>query len=211
MVRSLRISESGLTLEVGCGDGYLLPLLPGRFRIGSDQNVRDLVRATRRGVSAVVAASGDRLPFRTGFSLVCAFDVVEHVEDDVAFLRECASVLDKGGRLLLTTPAGRELWSHLDVYAGHRRRYGRAELRAVAEKAGLKVERLFPLFRLLWPFAFHNAWRKRGRRVEDPAAEYSVGRIANVLLRRALAVEWKLFRECPHGRGTSWCVVARRG
>lgn len=206
----LHVPASGRTLEVGCGDGHLLSLLPGGFRVAVDGSVRDLGMARREGVNAVVAASGDRLPFRSGFVLVCAFDVLEHVADDVSFLRECATLLGPDGCLVLTTPAGPELWSYLDEYAGHHRRYTRAALRALLEEAGFRVERMFPLFRSLWPLMLIATRIRRGRRVTDPTAEYSVGRIANAILRFTLALEWRIFGQASCGRGTSWCAVARR-
>ncbi len=210
VVARLPIPAQSRTLEVGCGDGHLLPLLPGRFRIGVDESVGDLRMATRQGVDAVVAASGERLPFRGGFALICAFDVIEHVLDDVGLLRECARLLDTDGRLVLTTPAGPELWSRLDDYAGHRRRYTRATLRGAIERAGLRVERMFPLFRCLWPLVRLAGRRRHAGRVTDPTAAYSVGRVPNALLRAALSIEWRLLGQASCGRGTSWCAVARR-
>ncbi len=209
VLRGLPIPEDGRALDVGCGDGYLLDLLPGRLRIAADRNLCDVVRARRPEITAVVAAAGTRLPFRRSFHLVCAFDVVEHVEDDVAFLRECASVLEEQGRLVLTAPAGPELWSTLDEYAGHYRRYTRKQLSTVVGAAGLVVEQIFPLFRLLWPLARLRARIRTGRPVTDPAAEYATGWLTNILLRHALALEWTLLRRRRYGRGTSWCVVAR--
>ena len=175
-----------------------------------DGNVRDLGVATREGVNAVVAASCERLPFRSGFVLICAFDVLEHMADDVGFIRECAALLSMDGRLMLTTPAGPELWSYLDEYAGHHRRYTRAALRALLEEAGFRVERMFPLFRSLWPLMLIATRIRRGQRVTDPTAEYSVGRMANAILRFILALEWRILGQAARGRGTSWCVVARR-
>ncbi len=210
VLRDLKSSEPGLTLEVGCGDGHLLDILPGRLTVGMDIQLRDLLESRRRGVCRfLIAASGDHLPFSRVFSLVCAFDVIEHLQDDVGFLRECDSVLKRDGRLLLTVPADPALWSHLDVYAGHQRRYTAQSMQAAMESAGLTIECMFPMFRLLWPLSFINARLKRGHNVSDPAAEYSVGPFFNALLRCALRLEWKILGKASFGRGTSWCVVAR--
>jgi SAM-dependent methyltransferase len=198
-------------LEVGCGDGYLLSLLPGPVRVGVDLTFEDLVEAKNRNNAVLVRASASRLPFRIRFPLVCAFDVVEHIDDDVEFLRSCASVLAAEGRLVIATPSGPELWSFFDVYAGHRRRYTKDNLRRVLEEAGLKVEVMFPLFRLLVPLAWLNARFLGKKTVTKPASDFSVGPMANWLLHRLLAMERIIFGRSPWGRGTSWVVVARIG
>ena len=51
------------------------------------------------------------------------FDVVEHIEDDLAFLRHLWELLEPSGMLYITVPAYNFLWSQHDVTAGHCRRY----------------------------------------------------------------------------------------
>jgi 2-polyprenyl-3-methyl-5-hydroxy-6-metoxy-1,4-benzoquinol methylase len=55
--------------------------------------------------------------------------VLEHIDDEQAFLREIRRCLAPGGRIYLSVPAGRWLWSDDDVQAGHFRRYTCASLR----------------------------------------------------------------------------------
>src|SRR5262249_50690451 len=64
--------------------------------------------------------------------------VVEHIEDDHAFLSAVSRVLAPGGHFLVTVPAYRWLWSNEDDFAGHFRRYNLRGLRRSLEKAGLK-------------------------------------------------------------------------
>ncbi len=73
--------------------------------------------------------------------MVC-LDVLEHLADDEAALRELLRVTRPGGRLLVTVPAHPWLWSDHDVLAHHERRYTRASLRAVARAAGWSEQRL---------------------------------------------------------------------
>lgn len=74
------------------------------------------------------------------FPLVMAFEVLEHIEDDAGALAQWASWLAPGGHLLLSVPAHQKRWNARDVWAGHVKRYERAQLRAVVEAAGLQVE-----------------------------------------------------------------------
>ena len=72
----------------------------------------------------VVNASLTDLPFEDdSFDLVCAFDVIEHIEDDALAVKEIYRVLKKQGLVYLTVPAFHFLWSHHDVVNHHFRRY----------------------------------------------------------------------------------------
>ena len=79
-------------------------------------------------------------PTRT-FDLVLATDIIEHVDDDVAALREVHRVLKADGRALITVPAFMTLWGVQDEVSNHRRRYRLPELRRVLEEAGFEIER----------------------------------------------------------------------
>lgn len=83
--------------------------------------------------------------------LVLMMDVLEHVDDDVALLREYAKGLPANGRILITVPAFRFLWSGHDDFLEHRRRYTRAMLERTVTAAGLAVERSRYFFGLLFP------------------------------------------------------------
>lgn len=71
---------------------------------------------------------------------VVAYNVLEHIPDDVDALRTFARLLRPGGRVVLVVPAFPSAMSRFDLEIGHQRRYRRRTLRAVAEAAGLEVE-----------------------------------------------------------------------
>ena len=71
---------------------------------------------------------------------VVAYNVLEHIPDDVDALRTFARLLRPGGRIVLVVPAFPSAMSRFDRQIGHQRRYRRRTLRAVAEAAGLQVE-----------------------------------------------------------------------
>ncbi len=77
----------------------------------------------------VINASLTDLPFENhSFDLVCAFDVIEHIENDALAVEEIYRVLKKQGIVYLTVPAFYFLWSHHDVVNHHFRRYTLKEL-----------------------------------------------------------------------------------
>jgi SAM-dependent methyltransferase len=76
------------------------------------------------------------------FDFVCAFEVIEHVEDDLGFVTECVRRLRRGGLLMLTTPAGAARFGASDELVGHFRRYDPADLSGLLERAGLELVEL---------------------------------------------------------------------
>jgi SAM-dependent methyltransferase len=79
------------------------------------------------------------VPDRARFDLVCAFEVLEHIDDDITALRAWREHLEPGGRLLLSVPAHRDRFGAADAAVGHHRRYDRVDLERVLEKAGFEV------------------------------------------------------------------------
>jgi SAM-dependent methyltransferase len=130
-------------LDVGCGTGANLALLSefGQAE-GVDVSPDALAFCRKRGLENVRLGAAESLPWEDDeFDLVTAFDVVEHMDDDVAGLREMRRVLRPGGRLLLFVPTFMFLWGVQDEVSNHRRRYRLAELRRAVTAAGFEVER----------------------------------------------------------------------
>lgn len=75
------------------------------------------------------------------FEFVFALNVLEHIEDDGAALRQLRTKLKETGRLLIYVPAFELLWTGLDVKVKHHRRYRRKNLERLTRSAGLSVEK----------------------------------------------------------------------
>ncbi len=130
-------------LEVGCGQGGFGVRLAQRYRyvgVEPDPVSYDVAR------TRLVAAGGggevrngdlSALDPEARFDLVCAFEVIEHIEDDQAALTEWAGRLRPGGALLLSTPAWEHRFGPADAMVGHFRRYDPPVLRARLAAAGL--------------------------------------------------------------------------
>ena len=130
-------------LDVGCGTGANLLMLSKYGEAeGVDVSEDALAFCRERGLDKVKLGAGEELPYENGtFDLVTAFDVVEHMDDDLAGLKEMRRVLRPGGRVLLFVPTFMFLWGLQDEVSHHRRRYRLPELRRVLEQAGFEVER----------------------------------------------------------------------
>lgn len=130
-------------LDVGCGTGANLLLLSKYGQAeGVDVSEDALAFCRARGLEKVTLGAGEEMPYEDGtFDLVTAFDVVEHMDDDLAGLKEMRRVLRPGGRVLLFVPTFMFLWGLQDDVSNHRRRYRLPELRRVLEQAGFEIER----------------------------------------------------------------------
>lgn len=133
-------------LEVGAGEGALGARLAaaGYDYLGLEPDPASFGRARARlaGVGAgevLPARLEDVDPSRSGFDVVAAFEVLEHIEDDAAALEAWRARLRPGGHVLLSVPAFADRFGPWDVLAGHVRRYERTDLAAVLERAGFEA------------------------------------------------------------------------
>ncbi|HEY2433342.1 MAG TPA: class I SAM-dependent methyltransferase [Vicinamibacterales bacterium] len=199
-------------LDLGCGTGFVLDglrrALPGCRCVGCDQHRASLEVARQRGVT-VVRGAVDRLPFAAAFDLVLALDVIEHLDDDLGGVAAIHDVLRPGGGLVLTVPQHRWLWSEVDVFSCHRRRYTRRRLRSVVEAAGFRIERMTSIFSLTLPVLL--ASRLRQRRTFVPSREFQIPGAMNAALKSITNLEWAAIDAGVNfPAGGSLLLVARR-
>jgi SAM-dependent methyltransferase len=142
-------------LDAGCGSGRNMVELHAFGEVtGVEPSPASLALAEERGVGRVVQASIDSMPFDdAGFDAAVTLDVIEHVDDDRAALRELRRVVRPGGFLIVTVPAYQWLWSEHDDRNLHRRRYTRKTLLAAAREAGWEAVRTSYFNTLLLPVA----------------------------------------------------------
>ncbi|MGH3184287.1 MAG: class I SAM-dependent methyltransferase [Streptosporangiaceae bacterium] len=130
------LSESGRRLEVAPG---LRPRLPIEGTEFVDISAPALAKLRGRGARTVLGEV-TALPFASAtFDLVCAFDIVEHVEDDDAALSELSRVARPGGTVLISTPLHPSAWTAFDDLVGHKRRYEPSQLLAKLAQHHLAV------------------------------------------------------------------------
>lgn len=130
-------------LDVGCGTGANIQMLSNFGATeGVDVSAEALDFCRARGLTKVKQGAAEALPYEdASFDLVTGLDVVEHLDDDVAGLKEMRRVLRPRGRALLFVPAFMFLWGVQDDISHHRRRYTLTDLKKRLAEAGLQVER----------------------------------------------------------------------
>jgi SAM-dependent methyltransferase len=135
-----RIVEVGA--GIGTSTGHLLEKRPDARLTAVEPAENNFPRLVRRfaddpRVTPVQGYLDDSLPAASADAVV-AVNVMEHVEDDAAFLRHAARVLAPGGHALVFVPALPALYGSLDQAFEHYRRYTRGGLVARLREAGLE-------------------------------------------------------------------------
>jgi len=211
------LAEPGQSfLEVGCGTGYVLRGLAeevGLSVTGSELFAEGLEIARRRVPAAeLIELDAREMPFEGRFDLVGAFDVLEHIDDDVGVIAGMRKALRPGGYLFVTVPQHPSLWGASDVVAHHVRRYRRSDLIAKVEGAGLELVRTTSFVMSLLPFMA----AARLLRSDDPASYDLESELVpplglNRLFGAALALECAAIRRGFNlPAGGSLVLIARR-
>ncbi len=155
-------------LELGAGMGNLTRLVASRKRryIATDIDTEHLSRLEARlhhrpNIETAVcdlSRPADFEPWRGKVDSVICLNVLEHIEDDMAGLKNIRSCLRPGGRAVILVPQGSAVYGTLDEVLGHFRRYSKAELEAKLKSAGYRVERVLEFNRVTYP-----GWYVNGR------------------------------------------------
>jgi hypothetical protein len=153
-------------VDVGAGAGLLGSFLARDRPEAAYRFVEpiDALRPFLRERYGDVADAGDDADYGSA-TFVTLLDVLEHQQDDRAFLSALVEKMPRGSTLLLTVPALPSLWSQWDVALGHFRRYDKATLLACAAGLPLTVHETSFLFPEMVPLGM---LRKRRKRTQVP-------------------------------------------
>jgi SAM-dependent methyltransferase len=185
-------------LEIGCGTGFVLEEISKAFSAaklhGSDYFAEGLVHARRR----VLTASFTQLDARTmqdvdRYDAIGAFDVIEHINEDELVLANLSRALKRGGAMLITVPQHRWLWSAVDEYSCHVRRYTRKELMEKVKRSGLTVEYVTSFVSLLVPLMWLSRLRVSDTNF-DPMKEFRIPVWLNRFLALFMSIELGLLK-----------------
>ena len=204
-------------LEIGCGTGFVLAgirkALPWLTLGGGEVFSAGLRLAADRlpGVD-LFQMDARQIPFENEFDVIGAFDVLEHIRDDELVLSQMYRAVRQGGGILLAVPQHSFLWSTIDEYSRHIRRYSRSELKAKVERAGFKTLRTTSFVSLLLPLMLIGRLKQRLTNNElDPAAEFNLSIPGNFLLECIMNIERTMIRlGVAFPAGGSLLLVAKK-
>ena len=205
-------------LEIGCGTGFVISAISKQFPeaklAGSEYLEEGLVYARQRLPDAEFTQMDARhIPHDSELDAIGAFDVLEHIEEDEAVLQQIFKALKPGGTVFISVPQHRWLWSAVDEYACHVRRYGATELNEKVRKAGFEINRSTSFVSTLLPAMYLSRWMQRNDMdvKMDAMAELRINPLLNKIF------EWILYLELAMIRcgvnlpaGGSRLLVARK-
>lgn len=222
ILRTLLAQEIGWragmsVLEIGVGPGEnLYSLYPPNVHLaGLEPDAGNAEIARQRGAIPVHTGVIETLPEairNNRYDVITLFDVLEHIQDDLAALDTLNSLLKPGGRLALSVPAYQWMWGQQDIVNLHFRRYTLGELRQKLAGKGFRITRatyfntlLFPPIALVRLMARLKPGDSTGTHSDF---EYSAGPV-NELLYRIFATEAALTKHISFPFGVSIFLVAQ--
>lgn len=185
-------------LEVGCGTGFVLEEIrsayPSADLYGSEYFEEGLLHARERIPSATFTQlDATQMNDVECYDVIGAFDVIEHIEQDQLVLNNLSRAIKKGGSLIVSVPQHRWLWSEVDEYACHVRRYSRSELIKKIQLAGLRVEYTTSFVSFLIPLMWLSRLRTRAGEY-DPMAEFRIPNWLSYSLEQVMKLELSILK-----------------
>jgi len=169
-------------LEIGCGQGGFGARLAGQAEymgVEPDEQSHQVARDRIGPLGGrVLHGTSDLITPDDKYDLVCAFEVIEHIEDDAGALVDWSSRVAPGGSILVSVPAWPQRYGPMDKLVGHYRRYTPEQLDEVLHKTGAEDVR-HTLYG--WPLGYalesvrNRIAQRRGSASEEPMQTRSAG------------------------------------
>ena len=204
-------------MEIGCGTGFVLQGIASHFPemrlVGSEIYPEGIAFAADRITGGeFMQMDARKIPFVDEFDAIGAFDVLEHIDEDEAVLEQMFWALKPYGLLLLTVPQHRWLWSGVDDYSCHVRRYTAHDLHDKLALAGFTIVRSTSFVTSLLPLMLISRLLQRDKgKSFDPHAELRMNPLVNRILEGFLRLElWFIRRGVSFPVGGSRLMVAAK-
>ncbi len=188
-------------LEIGCGTGFVISAVSKQFpnakMLGGEYIEEGLIDARQRLPSAEFTQMDARhIPYESALDVIGAFDVLEHIEEDQAVVQQLFNAVKPDGIAIITVPQHRWLWSAVDEYACHVRRYEANDLQQKFSNAGFEIIRSTSFVSVLLPAMYASRLLKQHKTDAsmDAMAELSIHPILNTLFEWLLNIELVLIR-----------------
>jgi SAM-dependent methyltransferase len=143
-------------LEIGSGTGFVLCEIKKVFSpmkvLASDRYIEGLkyIKKLLPDVS-LCQMDARNIPFNKTLDVIALLDVLEHIDEDERVLEQVFQAIQPFGGIILTVPQHPFLWSYLDEFVGHKRRYTRKELLSKIQNVGFSIVRVTSFGTLVFP------------------------------------------------------------
>ena len=144
ILHQFKFSKETFFLEIGCGTGEFLYKMGNMGNKGWGIDISEKAvgvaqkRVSNLGID-VFQKDIFEIEESNKFNVIFAFEILEHIEDDIAAMQKVYQLLEPEGKFILTTPGRKDLYNQTDIALGHIRRYEKEELITKLRKAGFKI------------------------------------------------------------------------
>lgn len=213
-----KTAKNNLTmLELGCGNGNIVQYLKKKaINIeGADISLAGLKSCKKEADIPLYQVDILRTPFCSdSYDIVGLFDIIEHLDDDVAALKEAYRICKKNGIVIITVPANSLPWSYFDDISGHKRRYSKDDLISKIKETGFRIEKIsffmFFLSSFLLIFRQFNFFGGKNHKKLAQLSELKIIPIINELFLIFLKLENLILKKFDLPFGSSIICVARK-
>lgn len=191
-------------LEVGCGTGFVLSAIAKEFpmlRLSATEFFGEGLDIANQRVPHCQFYQQDarKMGTQSAYDLIGCFDVLEHINEDSLVLENLRTALKDSGSLLITVPQHPWLWSSVDEYAHHVRRYNFSDLASKLEKAGFKIKFHTSFVSLLLPAMLISRMLLGNKPITTSTTGLESSRLLNLIFNLFMRIEFQLIR-----RGIIW-------
>jgi len=202
-----------LVVEIGCGTGGNLKYLQNHYRVMGVELSPTAADLARQRVDCPIFTGDfteELVPYWDEIDAVILADVLEHINDDAAFLRQVIASMKEGASLLISVPAHPFLWSSHDRVLRHLRRYTAPGLRRLWQGQAVTELLFTPINCLLFPPIVLYRWLSRSWGQENKSHLKRTSPAINRLLHLFFSIERLWLKHIPLPFGCSYCVLLQK-
>jgi len=209
------VKKNDSIIEIGAGTGDITrTLISNGYNNVSVGEIHSagLNYAKKYGITNLYQFDINQSPFKNHFNVVGAFDVLEHLEDDDFALKKISRMLKKSGRVIITIPARKWLWSDIDRQSGHLKRYDEQILKKLFKQNAFQILSIKGFFILIVPLLIARSWlnKKRSNKKIEKRAGFTINPLANFILKMIMLCEGHLLKNATGRWAGSIVVVAKK-
>jgi len=212
VIQGLCLPANPNILDLGCGDGLFFGRLAefGGTIEGLESDPSLVSRETAERYRIHVGPLDASFAPNKRFALILMLDVLEHLPNPKESLKQAVELLEPGGRLVMTVPAFRCLWTNHDDLNHHFTRFTKPSLANIAKFAKLRIDRCQYFFHWLVPLKL--AVRLKEQLIQSqPKPPMIPAPIVNRSMLALSLLEQRLFGNLMLPVGTSLLAVGKRG
>lgn len=211
-----------VVLEIGPGNGFVLRELAALnyHLIGAEIYINGLKNIKKRlkndTYADLIQLNALDMPFEEELDAVGAFDVLEHIEEDFKVIQEVYRSLKTNGKFFITVPKYQWMWSYVDDFLMHKRRYSSKELKNKLMDAGFEIVFSSSFVTVLFPVVMISRYLKKLKpkkeiTIDDYLKEFQIPEWLNSLFYKCMLLESSLIkRNISLPFGNSLIVVAQK-